>query len=280
MVSPQIGTLTLPDGYTARARWWTPKNPIGAALYLHGIQSHGGWYEDSGTRLADAGLTVLMPDRRGSGLNGPPRGHFQSLQQCIEDTEHVLDALLAETGRAHAHVVGVSWGGKQATLFAQRRPDKVRTLSLVCPGLLPRVDLTTPEKFRVAVAMVNDRSRLFDIPLNDARMFTTNPARVRFVEADGLKLEQVSASFLLTSRRIDKVLRSFPQARYRGPIHLFLAGRDKIIDNPATRRWFRELPSEDRQLTEYREAEHTLEFEPHPEPFFRDLIDWIIARTP
>ncbi len=280
MASPQLETLTLPDGYPVRARRWRPQNPIGAVLYLHGIQSHGGWYEDSGSRLADAGLTVLMPDRRGSGLNGPPRGHFQSLQQCIDDTEHVLDAFLAETGRTQAHLVGVSWGGKQAVLLAQRRPHNVRTLSLVCPGILPRVDLTTPEKFRVAVAMVNDRSRLFDIPLNDARMFTANPDKVRFVETDRLKLEQVSASFLLTSRRIDKLLRSFPHAAYRGPIHLFLAGRDQIIDNPATRRWFRELPSEDRQLTEYQGAEHTLEFEPQPEPFFRDLVGWIITRTP
>ena len=46
-----------------------------------------------------------------------------------------------------------------------------------------------------------------------------------------------------------------------------------------TRRWLRELPSEDRQATEYPDAEHTLEFEPAPEPFFGDLVEWIATRA-
>lgn len=274
-----IETVALPDGYPAHARWWRPANPIGAVLYLHGIQSHGGWYEESGARLAERGFAVLMPDRRGSGRNGLPRGHFTSIRQCADDTQHFLNTLLSETGANAAHIVGVSWGGKQAVLLAQESPHQVRSLSLVGPGLFPRIDLTVTEKFRVGLAMVNDRERLFDIPLNDARYFTSNPARINYVEEDALKLEQVSANFLLTSRRLDKTIRPFGKSDFRGPIHLFVAGRDKIIDNEQTRRWFRELPSPDRQITEYPEAEHTLEFEEDPEPFFNDLVDWIAQRA-
>ena len=279
MDKPDVDSVTLPEGYRAKVRWWRPDKPQSAVLYFHGIQSHGGWYEESGSRLAAAGLSMLMPDRRGSGLNPPPRGHFASADQCMSDSRHLLDVLLKETGQRAGHVVGVSWGGKQAVLLAQQCPDKVKSLTLIAPGLFPRVDLTRSEKFRVAMSMINDRERMFDIPLNDPSLFTSNPQRARFVEEDGLKLTQVSASFLLASRKMDKEIRGFGQSSYRGPIHLFLAGRDRIIDNEPTRRWLRELPSEDRRITEYPDAKHTLEFETDPEPFFGDLVEWIVARA-
>ena len=90
MPSFQLETLRLSDGYETHVRWWRPPNPRGAVLYFHGIQSHGGWYETSGGRLADAGFNVLMPDRRGSGLNRAQRGHAVSDQQIVEDATDFL----------------------------------------------------------------------------------------------------------------------------------------------------------------------------------------------
>jgi alpha-beta hydrolase superfamily lysophospholipase len=127
--------------------------------------------------------------------------------------------------------------------------------------------------------MMNDRHRLFDIPLNDPRFFTANPARLAFLKTDRVMLRQVSASFLLTSRNLDRHVRRFPQTPFRGGVHLFLAGRDKIIDNEKTRQWFDTLPSRDRHLSEYPTGEHTLEFEADPSQFLSDLADWISSRS-
>jgi alpha-beta hydrolase superfamily lysophospholipase len=278
MQPPSIETLTLSDGYTATVRWWRPDKPRGAVLYFHGIQSHGGWYEQSGSLLAEKGLTVLMPDRRGSGHNTTQRGHVASQARCLNDAEEALNALLRDTGLPCAHVAGVSWGGKLTVVLADALPSKVRSITLIAPGLFPKIDLTRSDKFRVAMAMLHDRDRPFDIPLNAARLFTANPERIAFVQGDTLKLTQVTASFLLASRRLDRVVRRFAQSAWHGPLHLFLAGRDRIIDNDRTRQWLRELPSIDRQLTEYRHAEHTLEFETDPSRFFDDLAGWIADR--
>ena len=38
-------TIRLPDGYQAYARYWAPADCRGGVLYVHGIQSHAGWYE-------------------------------------------------------------------------------------------------------------------------------------------------------------------------------------------------------------------------------------------
>jgi alpha-beta hydrolase superfamily lysophospholipase len=247
-------------------------------LYFHGIQSHGGWSEESGHHLAAAGFTVLMPDRRGSGLNQASRGHASSLRQCIDDAGDALGTLLAMSGQAAAHVVGVSWGGKAAVCLAAQEPARVASLSLVAPGLFPRVDLTAAEKFRVAMSLINHPDQMFDIPLNDPRFFTANPERIRQIEADPLMLRQVSASFLLATRRMDRVVQRFVRSAWRGPVHLMLAGHDPIIHNDRTRAWLRELRSEDLRITEYPDGHHTLEFEPDPEPFLDDLVSWITER--
>lgn len=278
MQPPSIETVALSDGYRAAARWWRPAEPRGAVLYFHGIQSHGGWYEQSGGLLAEHGLAVLMPDRRGSGMNRQRRGHVESVERCLADARESLSTLLEKTGFPSAHVVGLSWGGKLAVVLADSTPRQVASLTLVAPGLFPRIDLTAAEKFRVGVAMVNDRRRLFDIPLNSPHYFTANPERIRFLDNDACMLRQVSASFLLTSRRLDRRVRRFAQSSWRGGLHLMLAGRDKIIDNERTRTWLRSLPMPDQRVTEYHEAEHTIEFEPDPRQFLDDLAGWIRQR--
>lgn len=278
MLQPCVESLAMSDGYRTAVRWWRPPEPRGAVLYFHGIQSHGGWYEMSGSRLAEAGLTVLMPDRRGSGLNREQRGHSPSVTRTVEDARECLDALLSASGHGGAHLVGVSWGGKLCVSLASHAPQRVRSMTLVAPGLFSKLDLPTLEKFRVAMSMVNDRERLFEIPLNDPRLFTANPERIEYVEADGLKLTRVSAGFLVVGRRLDRFTARFGQSGYRGAVHLMLAGQDRIIDNDRTGDWLRELPFEDRQITLYPEAHHTLEFEADPSAFLHDLVTWIGER--
>ena len=275
MPVPQIETISFSDGYRASARWWRTTPSRGAVLYFHGIQSHGGWYERSGSLLAEQGLTVLMPDRRGSGLNTEQRGYVQSMTRCIDDARESLESLSHATGHASVHLVGVSWGGKPAVALTEALPQRVASLTLVAPGLFPKVDLAASEKVRVVLAMLNERDRPFDIPLNAPRMFTANPERIAFLEQDTLKLTQVTASFLLASRRLDRIVRRFARSAWNGPVHLMLAGRDQIIHNDRTRQWLAELPSPDRQITTYPDAEHTIEFEADPSRFLDDLVGWI-----
>src|SRR5438876_3835193 len=65
-----MGQFIASDHYICHYRCYDPTGPAKADLvFLHGIQSHGGWYEYSCGKLRDAGYTVWFLDRRGSGLN-------------------------------------------------------------------------------------------------------------------------------------------------------------------------------------------------------------------
>ncbi|MDX1567981.1 MAG: alpha/beta hydrolase [Longimicrobiales bacterium] len=76
---------------------------------------------------------VLRYSRRYHWPNPPiPEGADYSMTEHVDD----LEALLAWTGAAPAHLVGHSYGGFISLLLAMRRPDLVRTLTLAEPPLL------------------------------------------------------------------------------------------------------------------------------------------------
>lgn len=274
MVSCEMLRLRLSDGYEGFARLWMPLRPRGGLLYLHGIQSHGQWYEASAQCLAEAGLAVLLPDRRGSGRNEQARGHTPSARQLLHDVGAYLDELHVQTGLARVHLLGVSWGGKLALAYQRRDPARVASLTLVAPGLFPKVDLPLGKKARVALSAVTARKALFDIPLSDPALFTANPKRQAFIRDDPLALKQVTASFLLASRRLDRDARGVDRQGPSCPLRLLLAEYDRIIDNDKTSAFVRSLAWPDRTITVYDNAHHTLEFEPDPQRYFDDLVGW------
>jgi len=79
----------------------------------------------------------------------------------------------------------------------------------------------------------------------------------------------LAASFFI-DRRVQRV-----PFRVRQPALLMLAGQDRIVDNRQTLAYFQRLATTDRQVIEYPEGHHTLEFDPDPTRYARDVIDWI-----
>src|SRR5262249_451180 len=105
-------------------------------------------------------------------------------------------------------------------------------------------------------------------------LFTATPRWLEFLRDDPLALKHATARFLMASFFLDVYLRRVPR-HVRAPVLLLLAGRDQIIDNERTRRFVERFAAADRQVIEYPGAHHTLEFEPDPDVYLRDLIDWL-----
>ncbi len=263
--------IPLSDGYSAYARCWEPTKSIGGVLYLHGIQSHCGWYEASAQRLCGAGFTVLQPDRRGSGRNPVARGDAESPRQLLDDAFRYLAALARKTGASKNHVVGVSWGGKLAAAMHATDSSGIRSLTLVTPGLFPVVDVPAVDKMRIGWSMISSPHRRFDIPLNDPALFTSDPTWIEWLKHDELQLHQATAQFFLASRRLDRTAQKLPSAA-PVPLHVFLADHERIIDNAKTRQFIREINWPSVRITAYEEARHTLEFEPACDRYFDDLV--------
>ena len=278
----QERTYTGADGTDLPMWVWRPAagDPPPTLVYLHGIQSHSGWYEASSRYLAEAGVAVYQIERRGSGRDeAHERGHVDRAEVWLQDVAAAAEVARGETGAGAVHLMGVSWGGKLALACAGHRPDLYRSLILSAPGIFPKVDVALLSKVRVGKCLVLGREmERFPIPLEDPHLFTETPDRVRYIAEDPLSLRHLTARFMFESRRLDGLARE-TAGRIRAPTLLCLAGRDRITDNKATRRLVYGIAAR-KHVHVYEDAHHTLEFEPDPSGYFADLVAWITAFEP
>lgn len=273
-----IWTWRASDGYRWHYRHYPPRGrPWATVVGIHGIQSHGGWYEASCRHLRDVGCDVYFLDRRGSGMNSEARGDTPSFRRLIDDVAEFIETLRGP-GRPPVFVMAISWGGKIGAGLCYRQPGVIDGLALLAPGFRPRVNPPINQRLRIAWASVAEPTRYFPIPLNDPALFTAQQDRQEFIASDRLALRSATARFLVESLKFDVYLRR--AARHiTVPVLLMLASEDRIINNERTRRFVESFPTSDRTIREYAGAYHTLEFEPDPEPIFRELTEWIMDRA-
>jgi alpha-beta hydrolase superfamily lysophospholipase len=273
---------TASDGYRWRyRRYLAGETPRAHVVVVHGIQSHGGWYEYSSGKVCRAGFNLFFLDRRGSGLNDQARGDAPSFRRLLDDLAEFLTALPRTTdpGRARLPLFlgAISWGGKLAVALERRHPGLIDGMMLLSPGFFPKVKTGLGKRLAILFTRLIRPRRLFPIPLNDPELFTATPRWLQFLRQDPLALHYATARLLVESVRLDAYLRFVPKYVHV-PVLLLLAENDRIIHNAKTRAYVERFATKDKEIIEYPGAHHTLEFEAEPDRFIGDLIGWMEKR--
>jgi pimeloyl-ACP methyl ester carboxylesterase len=115
------------DGLHVRA---TPRTGAEPALFVHGLGGASTNWTDLMGLLAGTvdGIAVDLP---GFGRSAPPASSSYRLGTHVR----AVISLLERLDRGPVHLFGNSLGGAVSTRVAARRPDLVRTLTLVSPAL-------------------------------------------------------------------------------------------------------------------------------------------------
>lgn len=274
-LSPKTERYTAADGYSLAVHVWDTIDPPRAqTVFLHGISSHAGWYDRGNAHLAAAGVRVHFLDRRGSGANSPNRGDVDHWQTWISDVAIYLRQLGEATPLPIA-LCGISWGGKLAAAVARSHPELIDALALICPGLYSPYEPGLIKRLilRAPVPQAIERRRI-PIPLRDPELFTDNREWQSFIVEDANTLRHITWRFAREDRKLSPFARQAAE-ELTMPLLLMLAGRDRIIDNPRVIEFFNRAPSPAKSLIRYPEAEHTLEFETHPQAYFENLAQWL-----
>jgi alpha-beta hydrolase superfamily lysophospholipase len=276
---PTRELLRMADGYETSVYVHRPPGcaPAGgeAILYVHGIQSHPGWFYGSAMALADAGHTVYQVTRRGSGDNTLDRGHAESCRQLLDDVDAACEFVRRHSGRRSVHLLGVSWGGKLLTAYATwsgRSAGPVASLTLVSPGIIAKVTIPVRKKLAIAASLMINSRKLFDIPLSDVELFTDNEAMRDYLRGDAFRLHRATGRFLFVSRCIDQRLAGLRADVVAVPTTLILSDWDRIIDNEKTQAVMEKLAGRNLRVIKLPGA-HTLEFEPDPAGLYRALVE-------
>jgi proline iminopeptidase len=108
-------------------------------VYLHGGPGHVvlgvlPFQSNVGSRL-EADFLVAYLHQRGAGKSSPVRDSEQTFSNHIDDVDRVVDLLTDRYGQEKVHLVGHSWGGTLAVLYADGHRDKVEKLVLVASAI-------------------------------------------------------------------------------------------------------------------------------------------------
>lgn len=280
-IAPAIEYYTAADGRRLAARVWMADGPpLAHVVFLHGITSHGGWYEQVASHIRSAGCDVHFLDRRGSGLNAAERGDVDSWRTWINDVAIYLKRIRSndfhhDSDRPPLVLCGISWGGKLAPAVARLHAGLIDAVALICPGIYSPF---LPGRIKRAALAIPApgwlEQRRVKIPLERPELFTDSSRWQKFIAEDPLALRTVTWRFAQQDRRLTDFAReSAPFIQC--PLLMMLAGRDQIVHNDSTRGFFAQVAGRRKTLIEYAAAAHTLEFETDPSQYFSDLTDWI-----
>lgn len=250
-----------------------------ALVYFHGIESHCGWFDHAARLLQEQGFDLFCLDRRGSGINREnrdlPSGHADSMDLLFAD----IDAFVLPLATRYQQVilVGLSWGGKLATAYSLERPGTAAGLVLITPGIRALVDVSTATKLQIFAASSLFPQTRFPTPI-EPEMFTTTPRYLAYIQDDPLRLTEATARFFMVSHGLDGYVDEHVPEN-RAPVLLFLAGRDRIIDNAGVIEVLERGAQDSLKIVEYPDQTHSIQFDA-PARMVDDMVRWLDHRIP
>jgi alpha-beta hydrolase superfamily lysophospholipase len=267
--------VTADDGIVLHERRWAASSARAVLVFVHGIASHGGWFAETAQFLADNGVTVHAPDRRGSGLSGGARGHLPSFERAVSDLDAAVRRAHDDHPAAPVVLGASSWAAKLALVYAAET-RLLAGLVLLGPGLFPIVGLSGPR--RAEVALTHRVAPLVPVPIPLVpEQYTSNPPYLDFIRADPLRISTVTARFYWETARLDR--RRGPVSRgLHAPLLVLQGDADAMMSTDRTRAWFADLDHGDKQYRSYAGAGHTLDFEADRDGYLDDLRSWLWRR--
>ncbi|QGG49404.1 alpha/beta fold hydrolase [Heliorestis convoluta] len=116
-------------------------------LLLHGLGDHALVWSDLADLLKDD-FHIIAPDMRGHGESDKPHKGY-TFDHAIDDLEQLMDHLQWSS----AHIVGHSWTGKLAPIWARKQSGRFRSMVLIDPIFIVKMPalmkLSFPILYRV-----------------------------------------------------------------------------------------------------------------------------------
>jgi len=145
---PTRNTLHLSDIELSYLEWQpeTGKEKVPRLLLLHGLADSASVWTSLGNYLCNR-YHIVAPDMRGHGESSKPKTGY-TFESAIAD----LEALMAHLKWSDAHILGHSWMGKLAPIWARKNPARFCSMILVDPIFITKLPaamkLTLPIVYR------------------------------------------------------------------------------------------------------------------------------------
>jgi alpha-beta hydrolase superfamily lysophospholipase len=255
--------------------WGTASECRAAALLIHGLGAHSGWFEALGRRLKVRRMFAVAPDHVGFGKRR--KENFSSFHQWLDDTVTAYNYVREKVGDKPIYLMGNSMGALVALKVANRiKPDGLVLFSPGFDGNPQTFDLL----FRIHsvwTAMVSPETEL---ALPYAPDQVTRDVGVRkWIDADAERRFKLPAKMLfellMLSQDVQNRVKSAPC-----PVLMLTAGNEKIVNNKVNDAVFERLNAPSKQKHVFKDAWHDLMFDPVIDELADKVNNWTTETSP
>jgi alpha-beta hydrolase superfamily lysophospholipase len=255
-----------------------PAEGPSAAILVHGIASHQGWYGGLARGLAGEGISTYVPDRRGVGRSTGTPGHMNAWRRVVEDIMTVRGHVEKRHPGRPIHLIGISLGAMFSTAAALIHPGAFAGLIMSAPAFASTIRIPLTRRLGVLRRALVDPTHLYDLPFGPEEITHPGPWRDAILD-DPLRTRAVSARFFLQMIRLQGfVRRHVPELRI--PTCALLAGDDRVIDNPAVRRILLRAASSELHIETFVGAPHILPSALPRNLLLERILPWLHGNPP
>jgi len=259
-------------------RSWTPNiEPKGLILLLHGLSDHGYRFKFVAETLSNEGFVFIAPDLRGNGKSDGRRGHFDSLEQIMDD----ISFLLQETKKRHPGLPLIlysqSMGGNLAINYVLRFPKEINLAVVSSPWL--RLSKQPPAFLLKLASLLGKMAPSLLIPNGIKSKDLCHDYQIcHAYDTDPLIHWRISVSTFNIINSIGEWAMKYASG-LKTPLLLLHSEADPITSYNASREFFtgsKTLIS----FISYKELFHELHNEPEKEHILTKIIEWLNSSLP
>jgi alpha-beta hydrolase superfamily lysophospholipase len=240
---PGHGYLQGVDRLRLHYRAWEADRPRGALLVVHGMFEHSRRYQELGAFMAESGLSTYALDLRGHGASEGRRGHVRRFELFLQDLDRFRREIegLVPPGTP-IFLLGHSMGGLIALRYLEEYVAPIAAAVLTSPWLGTAIPV--PRWKVVLGGILNEAMPAFPFPFRiDAATLSHDDERV----ADYREDQDIHTT--ITPRLFAEISAAIHLALQRGdridvPVHMLLAGDDRLVDTARSLAFARSLNPE------------------------------------
>ncbi len=215
-------------------------------LILHGQGEHSGRYEKFPTFLAGQKISIALLDHRGHGRSEGKDVYVDRFDDYLKDVS-AFQAFLERRYPTARRIVlfGNSLGGLMAIHWAFAYPERLKALILSSPCL----GLLQPEWILRLNHFLNFvfPGYVYRNPVYPP-FLTHDPEEIEKYKQDGLVKRRISARLLDEMVRAARILEKRETCSFPFPVHILMAGDERIVDPKKTKSFFGKIHAPQKDL--------------------------------
>ena len=257
-------------------RQWGCSSPRAAILLVHGLGGHSNNWEFLANFLAEHGISSYSIELKGFGKTEGIKGHIDSLNTYIKDVRRLYNIIKKDHARQSVFIAGESMGGLIGFLTVIKKPRLFRGLVCISPGFASRMKFSLMEYFKMVSARFYNSRKQFVMPFTN-EMCTRDPECKKIMDNDTLE-HKLATPKLLQSILLGQLSSNLLKHKVRTDTLFLLAGSDTFVSSDASKKIFKGIKFEHKEIIEYPEMRHSLTMELGREKVFSDLLRWLEKR--